>query len=169
MSPERQDNWPKRHKKEIGVVAGGLAALVTGVLVSRGKLHVPEIKTRHPDVREIAHLLVDEKRGDSLPDINRMAALMSVIQKASKPEIVGLFGAQGSEASRCMAPLIQKRFVSFQRPPRSEGRTHAYVVNQNVLPDLIEIAEAEPEKYASFLNQRALWLDRLDIDTSGNS
>ena len=96
-----------------------------------------------------------------MPNVNRMAALMVTIGKATKPQITELFGVNSAEAARYMAPLIRQRFVMFQQPPRrSIGQPH-YVVNPEIVEGVVAIAQGEPEKYALFLGELTEWQEKL--------
>ena len=163
MSPERLGKWPKRHKKELGAVAGG-SLVLWGLLHARRKVHGDSKEARreqHPNAEHIASVLVDTSREDLLPDINRMAALMVTLEKATKPQITELFGVSSAQAARYMAPLIRQRFVMFQQVPKRSIGQPQYIVNPEIAESVVHIAQGEPERYALFLGELAAWQEKL--------
>ena len=171
MSPEKQDNWSKRHKKEIGLAAGSGLVLLSLFRAKAKSEDNPGFaaRERHNNAADIASLLVDSSRGDNLAHINRMAALMVVVRQAKKPEIVKLFGGMSGEASKYMAPLIRHRLVMFQQAPKRSVGMPQYVVNPEAADAVVDLARAEPEKYATFLSELEVWNNQLNPETSGSS
>lgn len=154
-----EGSWP--HKREL-MVLGGFAALTAGLAAARGLVHhertpqEAEELARAQRCRQVAAVLLDKTQGKALKEINRMAALMAVLERGTRPEINAHFGENGSRAAKAMVPLLQQGMISVDTS--GDGRQADYVMDMEVAG----FVEGNPKEYREFHTYLPVWQDRLE-------
>lgn len=139
-------------------MVGGLGAGAMAYKLLSDMAASNQEKKPHPNAHDIAAILTDTSRGDDLPAINSLAALMAHLGRGTRAEITAIIGLEGSAAGQIMAPLIARRFVQFRRI-KEEGQPlwTGYVVNN----DVVDYLKAVPEMYPAFTENLEQWQQQL--------